>query len=242
MTETKGVDKPADYWRLAFIFDAPESDVEALAKQLVASGEAIRAAANDYPVRMGVAEHFFTDGVDASQDYAVWRTNDGAVEVTVPASKSGELPSIAAGMCPVLAPLAKTGSMEVMAGPVYFMVQPRPGRTFLSLSFKRDPATTKEEFSRWWFYQHSKVAIPILGAPLLAYDQVHCDDDMTDAVSTAFGVAAVHYDAYDNLTFPDWQGFLDATSDPAGGQQIAEDEIGRIDNSTRRHAMMVTLN
>ena len=49
---------------------------------------------------------------------------------------------------------------------------------------------------------------------------------------------SVHYDAYDNLTWASPQTFFESVSDPVQMQRVQEDEIGRIDNSTRRHALM----
>jgi hypothetical protein len=235
-----GVGKQADRWRLAFMFDAPGSDREALSKGLVAAGPALRGAAQDAHLRFGVAEQFM-NGPGAPPEYQVWRSNDGAVEITVAAQRADELPAIAAAIWAILSPLAAPGSAEVMAGPMFSMVPTREGDLFLSLAFKRDPAITKQAFSRWWFHRHSTVAIPVLGKQLLAYDQVHCDDAMTQAVSDACGLPAMLYDAYDNLTWASFQDFQASTSDPVGGQQINEDEIGAIDNLTRRHALMTTL-
>ena len=61
---------------------------------------------------------------------------------------------------------------------------------------------------------------------------------MIDADSDAFGVKPHCYDAYDNLTWASWEAYLESTNDPEGGKRIGEGEIGRIDNSTRRHGIM----
>jgi len=234
--------EPAAYWRLAFIFDAPRGNRDALRGALQASAGAIHAAAKGAGVRIGIAEHFLETTGTASDDFSSWRTNDGAVEITVSQEQAKELPSIATLMRPVLEPLLDMSSVELTAGPTYFMVPPRVGGTFLSLSFRRDPSITKEEFSSWWYYRHSSIAIPLLGKLLLSYDQVHCEDTMSEAVSKAFGVPVSQYDAYDNLTWASWEAFVESTSsDPTGGQRLAEDEAGHIDNSTRRHGVMATL-
>jgi len=118
------------------------------------------------------------------------------------------------------------------------MVPVRDGGAFLSLAFRRDPATTSEQFQTWWRYQHAGVAIPVLGPGMLAYDQVHVDFAATEAVARAFGVERVAYDAYDNLTWADFRAFLTSISDPEGMMRVYADEVGRIDNSSRRHAIM----
>ncbi len=242
MTDELGSEPAAAaYWRAAFIFDAPDGDRDALARNLCKVEASLRGAVAHGSVRFGVAEHFLSVGEEGSHDYRGWRKNDGAIEVTVAAVDADQLPQNAKALKDVLQPFVDAASVEAMAGPVYFMVPPRRGTTFLSLSFKRDPATTRAEFGRWWFNRHARVAIPVLGPLLLAYDQVHCNDAMTDAVSDTFGVAAVHYDAYDNLTWADWPSFQRSTADPIGGRRIFEDEIGRIDNTTRRHGLMRTL-
>ena len=238
-----GLEKPATHWRLAFMFDAAGGDRAELGRKLTAASATIQTVANGGSVRFGVAEHFMNEGEDRDgHEFSAWRRNDGAIEITVPASEADRLPDIAAAMRPVLEPLAAPDSVEVMAGPVYFMVPTRPGgKSVLSLAFKRDPATTKEQFSRWWFHQHSQVAIPVLGENLLSYDQVHCDDAMTLAVSKAYGSEPYYYDAYDNLSWANWDAYIESVSDPEGSQNIAADEIRRIDNDTRRHAMLVSL-
>ena len=232
---------PAAYWRAAFMFDAPDGDREALARNLCRVEASLRGVVARGSVRFGVAEHFLAVAEEGAHDYRGWRKNDGAIEVTVAAVDADQLPQNAKALRDLLQSFIDVASVEAMAGPVYFMVPPRLGTTFLSLSFKRDPATTRAEFGLWWFNRHASVAIPVLGPLLLAYDQVHCNDAMTDAVSKAFGVPVVYYDAYDNLTWADWPSFQRSTADPIGGRRILRDEVGRIDNCTRRHGLMRTL-
>jgi len=238
---TDGVIAPAAWWRLAIIFDAPGGDRERLARDLAAAGDAIRAAAGGAAqigsVRLGVATNFMNDLGFEGHAFGGWRRNDAAVEVTVSADQAARLADIAAALRPVLEPMMAPDSAEVMAGPTYFMIPPRLGDYVLSLSFKRYPGTSKQDFSRWWYYQHSAVAIPVMGERVLGYDQVHCDDAAIDAVSAAFGVAPHYYDAYDNLTLVSWESFASQDRDPEGSRRIAEDEIGRIDNDSRRHAV-----
>jgi hypothetical protein len=85
------------------------------------------------------------------------------------------------------------------------------------------------------------MAIPVLGPGLYAYDQVHVDMVVTAQAAAAFGVPAVEYDAYDNLTWADRYGFLDSCSDTAGMAELSRDEIGFIGVGTRRHALMSEL-
>jgi hypothetical protein len=87
--------------------------------------------------------------------------------------------------------------------------------------------------------QHSRIATPVLEPELLAYDQVHVDHAVSQSVAAAFGVPYVEYDAYDNLTWQDRRAFVNScTKDLEGMARIAADEVGRIDNSSRRHALM----
>lgn len=229
-----------DRWRLAFMFDARDGDFGALEARLVASREAIRRLAGDGEVRLGVADRHpdLAAPSGAGYDIAHWRTVDGAVEITVGAARAGDLAGLSQSLGEVLQPLAVPGSVEVMTGPMFPMVTPRDGETFLSLAFKRDPATTSAQFRNWWREQHSQIAIPVLGEVLLAYDQVHVDPAATEAVSRAFGVEPVGYDAYDNLAWADRDAYLASISDLEGMARIYADEIGRIDDRTRRHALM----
>ena len=137
------------------------------------------------------------------------------------------------------ADLAEPGSVEVMTGAMHYMVPVREGGVFLSLSFRRGKGTTVEQFRGWWYSQHAPLCIPILGPGLLAYDQVHVDEQASRAAADALGVAFVDNDAYDNLTWSDHASYVQSTTgDPEGMGRIAEDEVGRIDNTTRRHALM----
>jgi len=177
----------------------------------------------------------------AAHDGSEWRTVDGAIEVTIANGCEQAIPDICRAMRPVLDVLAAPGSIEVMAGAMHFMVPIQPGNTFLSLAFRRYPGTTVDEFRRWWHDQHGPLAIPVLGAELFAYDQVHVDRAMSAAAAEALGVADIEYDAYDNLTFASRADFLKACSDLDGMTRIAADEVGRIDNATRRHALMLEI-
>lgn len=227
------------HWRLAFMFDALGSDLAALETRLRQARQQIGAAAGGNAVRTGAA--FADDAHYAGQtthDIGGSRTVDGAIEVTIPNGGEGAVASICRAMRPILDTLAEPGSVEVMTGAAHFMVPVRPGGVFLSLSFRRNPDTTVAQFRDWWLNQHSKIAIPVLGEHLLAYDQVHVDSAATRAAAEALGVPFVDYDAYDNLTFKDRQGFAASISDVEGMTVIARDEAGRIDDSTRRHALM----
>jgi EthD domain len=226
-------------WRLAFMFDAPGGDLAVLEQNLKAARNEIVDAAAGSAVRLGVAIR--NDEPDASQeshDSGSWRTVDGAVEVTIANGREGEAPAICRALRPILESLSAPGSLEVMTGAMHHMVPVRPGGAFLSLSFRRGPGTSVTQFRDWWLNQHSKVAVPVLGEHLLAYDQVHIDTGATRAAAEALGVTFADYDAYDNLTFVNQQGFIASVSDAPGMQRIAEDEIGWIDNSSRRHALM----
>lgn len=228
------------HWRLAFMFDAPGGDVEALALALSEARASIEAAAQGNQVRMGVAIREAGDlDVEAAHAMIDWRTVDGAIEVSIANGGEGAVPDICRAMRPILDRLAEPGSVEVMTGAMHQMVPVREGEVFLSLSFRRGQGTTVEEFRNWWYNQHAPLCIPILGPGLLAYDQVHVDEQASRAAAEALGVAFVDNDAYDNLTWPDHPGYIQSTTgDPEGMGRIAEDEVGRIDNTTRRHALM----
>jgi len=230
----------SDQWRLAFMIDAPGGDLAALEAKLEREGAALRRLAGEAQVRLGVADRHpdLATQVRTDFDYSRWRDVDGAVEVTVAAARSAELPELTRRLGEVVGALAAPGTLEVMAGPMFQMVPPREGHTFLSLAFKRDPAITSEAFRSWWFNQHARVAIPVLGPPLLGYDQVHVDERVTEALSASLGLKAYGYDAYDNLTFADRYGYLASTSDAQGMARVFADEIGHIDDNTRRHALM----
>jgi hypothetical protein len=227
------------HWRLAFMFDAPGGDLPALASRLRQARERILAAAGGNGVRTGVA---YSDGQPDTGEHApdspVWRTVDGAIEITIANGGESGAAAICRAMRPILGELAAPGSVEVMTGAMHHMVPVRSGSAFLSLAFRRDPGTTVPQFRDWWLNQHAKVAIPVMKDELLAYDQVHVDTAASQAAAEALGVPFFDYDAYDNLTYRDQQGFFGSVADAEGMERIAQDEIGRIDNSTRRFALM----
>jgi hypothetical protein len=226
------------HWRLAFMFDAPGGDMAALEKSLANAATAIRSASGN-PVRIGVAMHNSeVDEREGAHDVANWRHVDGAIEVSIPNDRHAEIAGICRTMRPILDAIVAKGSLEVMTGPMHHMVPVREGGAFLSLAFRRYPGTTVEDFRRWWYSQHAPLCIPILGEEMLGYDQVHVDTATSREAAEALGVSFVDYDAYDNLTYRSQEGFLISCSDAQGMALIAQDEQGRIDNASRRHALM----
>jgi hypothetical protein len=222
-------------WRFAVMIDGPAHDLAKLEGDLARAGDAIAAAVGERPVRLGVAiaaEH------GTSHDLTHWRSADAAVEVTFAGEDHRAAPDVCAALRPILTPLAATNSIEVMIGRMFPMVPVKPGEMFLSLAFRRDRETTVEQFRDWWFSQHAPIAIPVLGPELLAYDQVHVDQDLTSACASALGAAFVEYDAYDNLTWADAQAYARSTSDIEGMAVVGRDEEGRIDPRSRRFALM----
>jgi hypothetical protein len=225
-------------WRLAFMFDAAGGDLGRLERALTDAGGRIRELAGDAHLRMGVADQHPGLAAPRGRGDAEPGTVDGAVEISVAAARVGDLAALSRSMRGVLEGLAAASSVQVMTGPVFPIVPVRDGGAFLSLAFRRYPGTTSRQFRDWWLHQHAGVATPILGPGLLAYDQVHVDPAATQAVSRAFGAEPAAYDAYDNLTWEDADAFLRSISDAAGMARIFADEVGRIDDPSRRHALM----
>jgi hypothetical protein len=233
----------SDTWRLALMFDARNGRRELLESGLAQAADIIGRLVGDAQLRIGIADKPDAGGGTESDDAVDQsRPVDGAVEVTVSSARVSALPALTRSLIEPLGPLVEPGSVEVMAGPMFSMVSPRTGGTFLSLAFKRFPGTTSEQFRHWWRFQHAQVAIPVMGPGMLAYDQVHLDSTVSEAVAHAFGIAPVCYDAYDNLTWATANDFLTSISDPEGMARVFADEVGRIDNTSRRHAIMRRIN
>jgi hypothetical protein len=229
------VDSP---WRLALMFDAPGGDVAAMAATLTTAAKALQACTQDAPIRIGVVDqHPSLAPAVGAYDVGHWRTVDGAVEIAARPDPE-QLCGVAKALAAILQPIAAAGSMEAMVGPVYPMTPAREGECFLSLAFRRDLAITRGEFQEWWRRQHSQIAIPVLGPGLLAYDQVHLDPEASAAVAHACALPAVIYDAYDNLTWADRESYLASIDNPEGMARVMADEVGHIDNATRRHGIM----
>lgn len=167
------------HWRLAFMFDALDGDVTALARRLENEAASIGIAAQGNAVRKGVAHRNVAEhsAVNGSHDTAGWRDVEGAIEVSIPNGSVSSVPTICQAMRPILDRLAAPGSIEVMTGAMFNMVPVRNGGTFLSLSFRRYPGTTVPQFRNWWHNQHAPMATAVLTLEhMLAYDQVHVDE------------------------------------------------------------------
>jgi hypothetical protein len=230
------------HWRLAFMFDAPDHDLAALSGAMTRSGTGIRALAAGHHVRMGVADRHSDLGTSAlRQADKGWADVDGAIEFSIANERVAEIPDLCRALRPVIAAFCSLDTVDVMAGPMFHMVPVRPGGTFLSLAFQRDPAVTSAGFRDWWYNRHAALAVPVLGGGLLAYDQVHVDHPISLAASQAFGSSHVAYDAYDNLTWADRYGYLDSISDAAAMGPLMADEAGFIDAASRRSAIMTEL-
>lgn len=227
-------------WRMAFMFDAQDGAFEAMEENLVRIAIEVRQLAGDAHVRLGVADRHPDLQVDNKTEHSKikGRPVDGAIEISVAASRKAELPEIAEAVSRLLVGIAEPSSIEIMAGPYYPMVPVRDGEAFLSLAFRRDPTITSEQFQRWWHDQHAGIAIPVLGPGLLAYDQVHVEAAATQVLASRLAIAPVAYDAYDNLTWADRYGYLESISDLEGMTRIFHDETGRIARGSSRHALM----
>jgi hypothetical protein len=164
-------------------------------------------------------------------------TVEAAVEITGGEGTSQELASHAKEFGVLLRPLIDVTQAALTVGPTHRIVEPKRGGVFLSLSFKRHPDTTVQQFRHWWLTQHAEVAVPRLPG-LLGYDQVHVDHDLSRRASEAAGLPYVPFDSYDNLTWASVEAFTQSTSDPTAMRTIYEDELGHIDHSTYRGALM----
>ena len=230
------------HWRLAFMFDAPDADLVALARAMCGAGDAMRRVAAGHHLRMGVADRHPDLGDWAARGDASGKVDvDGAVEISISNDRLADIPDICRGMRPLLAGFADLATLQVMTGPMHHMVPVRVGESFLSLAFRHDPAITPAQMHDWWFNHHAGVAIPVLGEGLLAYDQVHVDRQVSRAAAEALGVVHVDYDAYDNLTWADRYGFMHSISDEVAMGPVYADEIGQIDPIDRRSALMTEI-
>lgn len=224
------------------MFDVPGHDLDELTKALVCSGEAIRTAAAGHPVRMGVADRHADLGEWAMRDdNKGWADVDGTIEITIASDRKHDIPGICGALRPVMEGFCNPATVHVMTGLMHHMVPVRTGNTFLSLAFRRDPAITSVQFQDWWYNRHSKVAIPVLGDGLFAYDQVHVEQSLSRAAAEAFGSDYVEYDAYDNLTWADRYGYLHSISDDAAMVPVYADEVGKIDPIGKRSAIMTEI-
>jgi EthD domain-containing protein len=242
MAGTNGPDRMTEqtHWRLALMFDASDGNLATLEERMTDSATAIRVASAPHPVRFGIADRHsdLIGTTEISEAVSHWRSVDGAIEVTVRNDQASDLSALCDALKSLLADLA-CSMLEVTAGPIFPMVPTRTGNAFLSLAFRRFPGTTSRQFRDWWRQQHSQIAIPVLSPQLLAYEQVHVDQAASRAAASAMGVPFVAYDAYDNLSWADREAFLlSCTHDLEGMARVRQDEVGRIDDTSRRHSLM----
>lgn len=225
-------------WRLAFMFDAPGGDLAELEASLSRARETFQRLVGDAHLRLGVADLDPSLGALRDRGEVKLKSVDGALEVTLAAARRGEIPRIAQAIGDILEAFAEPGSIEVMTGPIFSIVPVRDGGAFLSLAFRRYPGITSQQFRDWWLHQHSAIATPVLGEGLLAYDQVHVEPAASKSAAEAAGVPYVDYDAYDNLTWDDRDAFLASISNADDMARVFADEIGHIDDPSRRNSLM----
>jgi len=227
-------------WRMAFVFDAAGGDLDRFRDEFARLDVGRLALPADVRLRTGVVDHdpAFGNAPETDHDTAIGRTLDAAIELTFPGAQLHALVACAPQLAGIIGALAAPGSVEVMAGPMFAMVPQREGDTILSLAFVRYPGTTSKEFRDWWKLQHAPLAIRVLGPGLLAYDQVHVDREVTEALCETCGCSAYGYDAYDNLTWASPADFVASLADAEGMAELFRDETGRIHNGSRRHAML----
>lgn len=227
------------HWRLALMFDAAGQNLSELSKAMKRAGPGIRSAAEGHHVRLGVADrHADLGPFSLRNERKGWADVDGAIEISVLNQRKAEIPDICSKLRVIMNDFCDLETVHVMAGPTHHMVPVRTGGTFLSLAFRRDPAISSGEFQDWWYNRHSKVAIPVLGDGLLAYDQVHVEQALSHSAAEAFGGDYTEYDAYDNLTWVDRYGYLHSISDQEAMGPVYADEVGFIDPTSRRSAIM----
>jgi EthD domain len=162
----------------------------------------------------------------------------GAIEVTAPRTEVDGMEALAGTIGGHLVGLVDRERSAVSLGEVHAIIESRSGASFLSFAFQRYPGTSVEEFRHWWLRQHAAVAVRLLSPWLLAYDQVHVDRALSERVSRSANITFHPYDAYDNLTWASVEEFLASVSRPGGRDEMYQDEVGHIDHSSYRGALM----
>jgi hypothetical protein len=162
---------------------------------------------------------------------------EAAVEVTMSEEKLAGLLALAGRIGELVVDVADTERSIVTVGPMHRIVEPRPGDLFLSLTFQREPGTTLEELHQWWINQHAVVATRLL-PEVLAYDQVHVDHQLSEQASREAGFAYRCYDSYDNVTWANYDEFVQSVSKPGLPETILQDEEGHIGQGTKVGALM----
>ncbi|MCU1463701.1 MAG: hypothetical protein JWO37_3776 [Acidimicrobiales bacterium] len=165
-------------------------------------------------------------------------TVEGAIELSVGDESVDQLCAHASEVARVVDGLFDRDRSALAVGRVHPVVAKSEGQVFLSLAFARFPGTSVDEFRSWWLDQHSAVAVRLLGPELLGYEQVHVDRHASQRACSSAAIAYRPFDAYDSLTWGSVQSFLASVAKPGGREEMYADEMGHIDHSTYRGALM----
>jgi hypothetical protein len=218
--------------RLAFLLQVrQDKEEEEFFNSLSALGTEFARLAGDFDVSVRVGTRHPASISSERPDSRVAETA-GAVEVSVPEARLETLPQCARSFGPLLAAIADTERSIVAAGPVHHIVEPKKGALFLSVVFRRHSSITPEQFHEWWLNQHAPLATSFLLPEMLAYDQVHLRQDLSEHASIEARFAYHRYDAYDNLTWADYESSLRSVSKPGLAEAMSEDDHERIDRAS----------
>lgn len=227
--------------RLAFMLHAPDGiELETFFEQLTLRCDSLAALAESFDARLRVGTKYPLELGGSSEPGQERRTEpiEGAVEFSVPEERLGDLVAHASQMGALLADIADTERSIVTVGPMYHVVDPKPGDIFLALTFRREPGTTLEHLHTWWLNQHPVVVVPFQLPEMLAYDQVHVDHGLSEQASIDAGFAYRDYDSYDNLTWANIDECMRSISKPGSGEAIYADEVGNLDHMSYVGALM----
>ena len=226
--------------RLSLILSPPAGVTDAaLADRVVTLGARLRDTYGEgVQVRAGIRE------ADDPMEHALGEARGkpdyvpAVLELTAPAASLGMLVRPAAAVGKILSDLVDTSRCALTVGMVHHVVPPRTGPTFVALACCRDPGKRADDFLAWWTDHHARLAVPLMGASVLAYDHVHVDKALSERASSEAGVNYFPYDAYESLSFASVEDFLAAASASGQAQRLVDDETGWVDHSTFRCSLM----
>jgi hypothetical protein len=100
--------EPDEMWRMAFVFDAADGDLDRLRHELARLDAILPALPGNVRLRTGVVDHSpeFGNAPETDHDTAIGRTLDAAFELTFPAAQLEAVVDRAPQLAGALGPLA----------------------------------------------------------------------------------------------------------------------------------------
>ena len=163
---------------------------------------------------------------------------DSVFEVTLAeGQRPNELITCAEGFLSHFEGLVDPVTSAVLVGTAHLVIE-GTGNIFVALAGRRDPGISVGDMRQWWLGQHAPLVKKIVRPQSNSYEQLHVDRDLSQRASDAAGFVFEPYDLFDTITYDAVSHFVDVLSKEEVSRQLYEDEIGHVDHSSFRGAVL----